>query len=60
MTFFPKPITVHAADLNKFKKKEMMKKRPHVKNAWYDWLVNYIHKPVKNSSLCYRKHYEPF
>lgn len=22
-----------------------MKKKPHTKNAWYDWLINYIPDP---------------
>ena len=30
------------------KKKGMMKKRSFPKNTWYDWLMNYVPKPIKN------------
>ena len=26
----------------------MMKKRSFPKNTWYDWLMNYVPKPIKN------------
>ena len=26
----------------------MMKKRSFPKNTWYDWLMNYTPKPIKN------------
>ena len=29
-------------------KKKEMKIRP-IKNAWYDWLINYIVEPIRNS-----------
>ena len=32
----------------KFEQKEMKKIRP-IKNTWYDWLINYIHKPIRKS-----------
>ena len=42
-----KSITIPAADMDKFGIEEMMRKRPHAKNNWYDWLINYIPKPIK-------------
>ena len=33
-------------DMNKFKQKEMKTKRP-IKDAWHDWLINYIPNPIK-------------
>ena len=32
-------------DMDKFEQKEMKKIKP-VKNSWYDWLINYIPKPI--------------
>ena len=37
-----------------------MKKRLHVKNTWYDWLINYVPKSVKDGRWNYRKKYEHF
>ena len=39
----------------KFEKEEMVKKRPHVKNTWYNWLFNYTPKPILNGRrvVCY-------
>ena len=37
--------------MDKFEKEEMKKSRPVVKkrlNEWYDWLVDYVPKPIKN------------
>ena len=41
--------------MDKFKEKEMMKKKTFEKNCWYnwyDWLINYILKPIKDSRCC--------
>ena len=38
----------------------MMKKRLYVKNTWYDWLINYIPKCVKDGRWYYRKKFEHF
>ena len=38
--------------MNEFEKEEMRKDRPVVKNKlneWYDWLVDYIPKPITNA-----------
>ena len=43
---FFKLITVSIDDMDKFKHKEMKKKR-HVKNILYDCLINYIPKPTR-------------
>ena len=32
-------------DMDKFEDKEMKKIRP-IKNAWYNWFINYIHEPI--------------
>ena len=29
-----------------FKQKEMKRKRP-IENNWYDWLINYVPKPIR-------------
>ena len=44
----------------KFEKGEMMKKRLYVKNTWYDWLINYTPKCVKDGRWYYRKKFEHF
>ena len=31
--------------MNGFEEKEMKKARP-IENTWYDWLINYIPKPI--------------
>ena len=38
--------------MRKFEDKEMMKKRSFAKNTWYDWLINYVSKPLKNDGWC--------
>ena len=38
--------------MDKFEPKETMKKRPLAKSPWYDWLINYILKPIKNGKWC--------
>ena len=48
---FFKPIFVSMEDMDRFEKEEMKKKkkiRP-IKNTWYDWLINYISKPIRKS-----------
>ena len=45
---FIKPIFVSINDMDRFEKEEMKKVSP-VKNTWYDWLVNYIPKPMRKS-----------
>ena len=30
------------------KKENTKKKRPQTKNIWYDWLINFVLKPIKN------------
>ena len=45
---FFKPIIVSKDDMDRFEKKKEMKIRP-IKNAWYDWLINYIVEPIRNS-----------
>ena len=34
--------------MDRFDKEEMNKIRP-IKNTWYDWLINYIPKPISKS-----------
>lgn len=34
--------------MDKFESKEMKKIKP-IKNTWYNWLTNYISKPVRKS-----------
>ena len=46
---FFKPIIVSIDDMDKFGQKEMKKIRP-IKNAWYDWLINYIPEPIRKSA----------
>ena len=43
-----KLITVSFDDMEKFKRKEMKKKRP-IKNTWHDWLINYIFEAIRNT-----------
>ena len=40
-------------EIDKFEKEEMKKSRPGVKNKlkeWYEWLVHYVPKPIKNTA----------
>ena len=34
--------------MDRFEEEEMKKIRP-IKNTWYDWLINYIPKPIRKS-----------
>ena len=45
-----KPINISLNDKDKIEKKGLKKKRTVTKVTydWYDWLINYIFKPVKN------------
>ena len=43
-----KLITVSFDDMEKFKRKEMKKKRP-IKNTWHDWLINCISEAIRNT-----------
>ena len=45
---FFKPILVSIDDMDKLEQKEMKKITP-IKNTWYDWLINYIPKPIRKS-----------
>ena len=45
---FLKPINVYIDDKDKFEKKEIKKIRP-IKNTSYDWLIDYIPKPIRKS-----------
>ena len=45
---FFKQIMVSIDDIDKLEQKEMKKIRP-IKNTWYDWLINYIPKPIRKS-----------
>ena len=42
---FIKPIVANI-NMDRFEEEEMKKTRP-IKNTWYDWLINYIPKPIK-------------
>ena len=37
--------------MDKFEQKEMMKKRPLIKNTWNDWLISYIPEPMKKDKI---------
>ena len=43
-----KLIIVSIADMDKFEQKEIKKIR-HLKNTWYDWLINYIPGSIRRS-----------
>ena len=45
---FCKPIIVSIDEIDKFEQKELMK-ISRTENAWYDWLINYVPKSIKNS-----------
>lgn len=47
--------SISSTDVDKFGKLEMTKKILFSKNAWYDWLTNYILEPIKNSGIALRK-----
>ena len=41
------PLNISSEDIDKFGKKEMMKKRLVRKNTWYDSLINYIPETLR-------------
>ena len=48
----PVKIISSPQEMDKFEKGEMKKGRPVVKNKlnkWYDWLVDYVPKPIKKA-----------
>ena len=48
----PIKIILSPQEMDEFEKEEMKKSRPVVKNRlseWYDWLVDYVPKPIKTS-----------
>ena len=45
------PMNPSPQEMDEFEKGEMKKSRPVSKlNKWYDWLVNYVAKPIKNAT----------
>ena len=34
--------------MDRFELKEMEKERP-IKNTWYDWLINYVSRPIRKT-----------
>ena len=45
-----KPFIVSRVETDKFEKKELKKtkkRKKDVKNSWFDWVINYIPKPIK-------------
>ena len=50
-----KPINISLDDMEKFEEKERTKERTFAKKTWYNrynWLINYIPDPIKNSGWC--------
>ena len=47
---FFKPIIMSIDDMGKFEEREIKKINP-IKNTWYDWLINYISKPITKTRL---------
>lgn len=45
---FYRSIVLYVEDIGKFEKKGIMKKRSFPKNTWYDMLMSYTPKPIKN------------
>ena len=41
------PNSISSADMDKFEKVEIIKKRLLAKNTWHDWLIDHISKPYK-------------
>ena len=39
--------------VDRFEQKEMKKISP-IKNTWYDWLINYIPKPIRKSAAGFK------
>ena len=49
----PPKIIPSPLEMDEFEKEEMKKSRLVVKNKlneWYNWLVNYVQKPMKNAA----------
>ena len=44
---FLKPIFVSIEDKDRFEEEGLKKKIRPIKNTWYDWLINYIPKPIR-------------
>ena len=44
----PNFVSIEAMDRFEEEEEEMKKLRP-IKNTWYDWLINYIPKPIRKS-----------
>ena len=42
------PIMLSIDHIDKFEQKEMKKVKP-IKNTFYNWLINYIPKPIRKS-----------
>ena len=34
--------------MSKFEMEELKKEKKILKKSWLDWLINYIHTPIKN------------
>ena len=47
---FFKPIIMSIDDMGKLEEREIKKINP-IKNTWYDWLINYISKPITKTRL---------
>ena len=50
----PLPVKIISSpqEMDEFEKEEMKKSRPMIKNRlneWYNWLVDYVPKPIKNA-----------
>ena len=45
-----KPVIGFIDDMDKFEKREMIKKRTLTKNIWYSCLIDYISEPIKTVS----------
>ena len=48
----PVKIIPSPQEMDEFEKEELKKSRPVVKNKlnkWYDWLADYVPKPIKNA-----------
>ena len=45
---------VFIEDMDRFEGEETKKTRP-IKNTWYDWLINYISKPIRKKCQCFKR-----
>ena len=45
--------------MHKFEQKQMKKIRP-IKSTWYDWLFNYIPKPIGKNLVCFKDKFVSF